>query len=138
MTTTALSTPATVSRRGLPPASRQSIVYPESDGSPDDLMATKLKVLLQRVEAKDYQDIAALIKTGVSLEKGLAAARAMYGYNFQPSESLKALVYFQGGDLDSLLRPERETLIKAVKTVRKLPTVKIVAHRLSRHCAGFH
>ena len=106
--------------------------------SPDDLMATKLKVLLQRVEAKDYQDIAALIKAGVSLEKGLAAARAMYGYNFQPSESLKALVYFQGGDLDSLLRPERETLIKAVRAVRKLPTVKIVAHRLSRHCAGFH
>lgn len=106
--------------------------------SPDDLMATKLKVLLQRVEAKDYQDIAALIKAGVSLEKGLAAARAMYGYNFQPSESLKALVYFQGGDLDSLLRPEKETLIKAVRAVRKLPTVKIVAHRLSRHCAGFH
>lgn len=106
--------------------------------SPDDLIATKLKVLLQRVEAKDYQDIAALIKAGVSLERGLAAARAMYGYNFQPSESLKALVYFQGGDLDSLPRPEREVLIKAVKAVRKLPTVKIVAHRLSRHCARFH
>ena len=106
--------------------------------SPDDLMATKLKVLLQRVEAKDYQDIAALIKAGVSLEGGLAAARAMYGHNFQPSESLKALVYFQGGDLDSLPRHERETLIKAVRAVRKLPTVKIVAHRLSRHCAEFH
>ena len=106
--------------------------------SPDDLMATKLKVLLQRVEAKDYQDIAALIKAGVSLEGGLAAARAMYGHNFQPSESLKALVYFAGGDLDSLARPERETLIKAVKAVRKLPTVKILAHNLSRHCAGFH
>jgi len=106
--------------------------------SPDDLMATKLKVLLQRVEAKDYQDIAALIKAGVSLERGLAAARAMYGHNFQPSESLKALVYFAGGDLDSVARPERETLIKAVNAVRKLPTVKILAHRLSQHCAGFH
>jgi hypothetical protein len=101
--------------------------------SPDDLMATKLKVLLQRVEAKDYQDIAALIKAGVSLERGLAAARAMYGYNFQPSESLKALVYFAGGDLDSLARPERETLIKAVRAVRKLPTVKILARNLSAY-----
>ncbi len=61
--------------------------------SPDDLMATKLKVLLQRVEAKDYQDIAALIKAGVSLGRGLAAARTMYGHNFQPSESLKAIAY---------------------------------------------
>ena len=34
MTTTALSTPATGSRRGLPPSSRQPIVYPESDGQP--------------------------------------------------------------------------------------------------------
>ncbi|TVR65112.1 MAG: Uma2 family endonuclease [Candidatus Competibacteraceae bacterium] len=34
MTTTALSTPATDSRRGLSPASRQPIVYPESDGRP--------------------------------------------------------------------------------------------------------
>ena len=98
--------------------------------SPDDLLATKLKVLLQRVEAKDYQDIAALIKAGVSLDRGLAAAREMYGRAFQPSECLKALVYFEGGDLDSLARPERETLIQAVNTVRTLPTVKIVAHTL--------
>ena len=34
MTTTALSTPATGSRRGLPPSSRQPIIYPESDGKP--------------------------------------------------------------------------------------------------------
>ena len=34
MTTTALITPATGSRRGLPPAPRQPIVYPESDGKP--------------------------------------------------------------------------------------------------------
>jgi hypothetical protein len=60
--------------------------------SPDDLMATKLKVLLQHVEANDYQDIAALIKAGVSLERGLAAACELYGHRFQPSESLKTLV----------------------------------------------
>lgn len=43
----------------------------------DDLMATKVKVILQRIEAKDYQDIAALLKAKVSLTKGLAAARAL-------------------------------------------------------------
>jgi hypothetical protein len=31
------------------------------------LMATKLKVVLRRAEAKDYRDIAAMIKAGVNL-----------------------------------------------------------------------
>jgi hypothetical protein len=53
-------------------------------------MSTKLKVLLQRVEAKDYIDIAAMTGAGVSLAKGLASAKLMYGHSFQPSECLKA------------------------------------------------
>lgn len=100
-----------------------------------DLMATKLKVILQRVEAKDYRDIAAMVNAGVSLAKGLAAARAMYGLSFQPSESLKALVYFEGGDLHTLSREDRETLIRAASAVRELPPVCIVARELSvRSC----
>lgn len=97
----------------------------------DDLMATKLKVMLQRVEAKDYQDIAAMLKAGVNLAKGLAAARALYGASFQPSESLKALVYFEGGDLQTLLPEDKEVLIKAVSAVRDLPVVRIAARGLS-------
>jgi hypothetical protein len=57
----------------------------------DDLMAIKRKVLLQRVEAKDYQDIAAMLSAGSDLGLGLAVAKAMFGNAFQPSESLKAL-----------------------------------------------
>jgi len=56
----------------------------------DDLMATKVKVVLQRAEAKDYRDVAAMINAGVSLSRGLASARLLFGPNFQPSESLKA------------------------------------------------
>lgn len=37
--------------------------------SAEDLLATKLKVIMQRIETKDYQDVAALIKTGNSLFK---------------------------------------------------------------------
>ena len=48
----------------------------------EDLMAHKLKVILQRIESKDYVDIAALLKAGVSLEKGLSAAIALYGRHF--------------------------------------------------------
>jgi hypothetical protein len=97
----------------------------------DDLMATKLKVVLQRAEAKDYRDIAAMVEAGVDISRGLAAARAMFGPNFQPGESLKALNYFKDGDLDSLTVKEKSTLVRATSAVRELPTVHIVSGRLS-------
>ena len=97
----------------------------------DDLMATKVKVMLQRIEAKDYQDIAAMIRSGIGLSQGLASARALYGPAFQPSESLKALVYFEGGDLNRLTQDERALLIEAVSSVRALPTVEIQGHALA-------
>lgn len=97
----------------------------------DDLMATKVKVMLQRVEAKDYIDIAAMIKAGVSLAKGLAAARAMYGQSFQPSESLKAMVYFEGGDLATLTADTKNILIAAASAVRDLPHVEILSRDLA-------
>lgn len=96
----------------------------------DDLMATKLKVILQRAEAKDYRDIAAMLGVGVDLAKGLSAARAMFGRNFQPSESLKALVYFEDGDLGTLSGVEKTRLASAVSAVRDLPPVAILGQRL--------
>jgi hypothetical protein len=95
-----------------------------------DLMATKLKVVLQRAEAKDYRDIAAMLDAGASLAHGLAAARTLFGPNFQPSESLKALVFHGDGDLGTLTGSERETLITAAKAVRELPEVTLVSHNL--------
>jgi hypothetical protein len=89
----------------------------------DDLFATKLKVLMQRVEAKDYRDIVALLDAGQDLSYGLASARAMWPKQFQPSESLKALVYFEGGDLDSLTSREKSTLVHAATQVKFLPRV---------------
>ncbi len=60
--------------------SRLTVGEPEftNDGvllvaSLDDLMATKLKVILQRPEAKDYRDIAATLETQVRLDRGLMA-----------------------------------------------------------------
>ncbi|HRK57899.1 MAG TPA: nucleotidyl transferase AbiEii/AbiGii toxin family protein, partial [Burkholderiaceae bacterium] len=83
----------------------------------DDLMATKLKVVLQRAEAKDYRDVCAMVGAGVSLSRGLASARQLYGPNFQPSESLKALAYFDDGDLKTLTMHEKKTLVDAVTAV---------------------
>lgn len=97
----------------------------------DDLIATKVKVVLQRAEAKDYRDIEQMLKAGVSLSRGLAAAREMFGPNFQPSESLKALVYFADGDLHTLTDPEKSALVKAASSVRELPSVEILSTQLS-------
>ena len=96
----------------------------------EDLLATKLKVILQRAEAKDYRDIAAMLLAGNSLAHGLAAARRLFGTAFQPSESLKALVYFDDGDLPTLPLAERRILIESVKRVRDLPEVALRAHHL--------
>ena len=96
----------------------------------DDLMATKVKVVLPRAEAKDYRDVAAMLNAGVSLSRGLSSARLLFGPNFQPSESLKALVYFKDGDLSALTAAEKNTLVDAVKAVRDLPDVTLVSKRL--------
>jgi hypothetical protein len=71
-------------RVGIPELTRDGVLWV---ASLDDLMATK--TLLQQVGAEDYMDIAAMVKVGISLAKGLAAAREMFGESFQPSESLK-------------------------------------------------
>jgi len=86
-----------------------------------DMMAHNLKVILQRIEAKDYRDIAAMLKDGMRLDDAMAGACALFGKTFQPSESLKALVYFEGGDLDALSGDERAVLVSAVKRVKKIP-----------------
>jgi hypothetical protein len=98
-----------------------------------DLLATKLKVMQQRIEAKDYLDVAAILREGVCLEEALAAAEAMYLPNFQPSEAIKALAYFEGGDLASLPRADREILTRAVAELRRIPLASLVSRSLSAH-----
>jgi hypothetical protein len=96
-----------------------------------DLLATKLKVLLQRVEAKDYLDVAAMLENEGDLAAGLAAAHALYGDTFPPNECLKALVYFEGGDLSSLPGAVRSTLIESVRAVDDLPKMRRSSRVLS-------
>jgi len=97
----------------------------------DDLFATKIKVLMQRVEAKGYLDVAAMLANGVDLARGLAAAHSLYGETFQPNEYLKALVYFKDGNLQSLARSMRSTLINAASAVGDLPKVRRLNRVLS-------
>lgn len=96
-----------------------------------DLLATKLKVLFQRVEAKDYQDIAAILRSGVPLSNGLSSARQMFGSTFSPAECLRALVYFKGGDLETLDQKDRQTIVEHVEQVNDLPKSTIISYELS-------
>ncbi|OGA20151.1 MAG: hypothetical protein A3H32_02720 [Betaproteobacteria bacterium RIFCSPLOWO2_02_FULL_63_19] len=97
----------------------------------EDLMAHKLKVILQRSEKKDYQDIAAMIRAGCQLARGLAAARLFFGNALQPAACLKALTYFKDGDLGRLSGADRNTLIEAAKSVRALPRVALRSKNLA-------
>jgi hypothetical protein len=120
------------------------VSYPEATSdhvlqvaSMGDLMATKLKVLMQRTEAKDYLDLAAMIEADVSLDHGLAAARQLFGPAFQPSEALKAMTYFKGGDLDTLPGRAIHTLVDAAAKVGgDLPTVAILSRSLANEAPG--
>jgi hypothetical protein len=89
----------------------------------DDLMATKLKAILDRAEAKDYRDIAAMLAAGVSLSKGLAGFRAMFGG--EPIVALKALGFFEDGDLSTLPETDKALLRSARDQVRGLPEVSV-------------
>lgn len=84
----------------------------------DDIMALKLKVLLQRVEEKDYIDIAEMIDNGVSLTKGLASASEFFGPSFQPSIALQTLVWFEDLSEKLLTQKYRNILVQAVESLR--------------------
>jgi hypothetical protein len=62
---------------------------------------------------------------GVSLPRGLAAFRAMFGG--EPATVLRALGYFEDGDLPSLGAGDRERLRQACAEVRDLPEVALMS-----------
>ena len=83
-----------------------------------DLAGTKAAVVQMRAEAKDYIDIDALIvHGGIDLSTALASAAAIYGPEFNPQITLKALSYFEDGDLSCLPRAVKDRLAKAVLEV---------------------
>lgn len=98
--------------------------------SPRDLLAAKLKVILQRAEAKDYLDVFTLLARGGDLGDGLACARAQFGKAFQPAEALKALGYFGDGDLGGLPVAVRRSLARAANGVERLPPAPPVVRQL--------
>lgn len=86
-----------------------------------DLAGTKAAVIQQRAEAKDYLDLHAIIRSGITLELALAAARAMYGTQFNPAITLKALAYYGDGDLAGVPSEVQTVLINCATRVGVIP-----------------
>lgn len=92
-----------------------------------DLAATKVKVVQDRAEAKDYLDVFRILEEGIDLATALAAAQAVYGAVFNPLLSLKALSYFGDGDLRTLPERVRARLAAAVSSVDPAHLPKVAA-----------
>jgi len=95
----------------------------------EDLLATKLKTILDRAEAKDYRDLSVMLSAGVSLEKALGAFANLYGKD--PSLALKAIGFFKDGDLASLPKGDQIVLRKARDRVSEIPEVLITRGSLA-------
>jgi hypothetical protein len=99
-----------------------------------DLMGAKLAVMLKRVESKDYQDIAAILRSGMDLHDGLAYALALYR-QFPPLECVRAMVFFEDQELGALSDEDKNTLISAAKKFR--PDAIVPAPVISRELVAF-
>jgi hypothetical protein len=118
-------------RVGVPTLTEDSVMLVASDL---DLLGTKLKVIMQRAESKDYSDIAQLLRSGTILIQGLGAARSLYGSEFAPAECLRALTFFDDGDLAKVKAQTRSILrteaAKASK-VFPIPSIEKISNQLS-------
>ncbi|HEX4079927.1 MAG TPA: nucleotidyl transferase AbiEii/AbiGii toxin family protein [Rhizomicrobium sp.] len=108
---------------GVPgmPRLRPPLIAPENGlqvASLLDLAGTKALVVQLRAEARDYIDIDALLADGrIDLPAALASARAIYGMQFNPQITLKALCYFEDGSLRTLPQEMRNRLARAASAV---------------------
>ena len=83
-----------------------------------DLAGMKAAVVQQRAEAKDYIDLATMIENDVvDLPTSLAAAKLIYGPSFNPELTLKALSYYEDGNLKTVPVHHKERLLHAVRAV---------------------
>ena len=84
-----------IGRVGTPDLSDDGVILV---ASVRDLFATKLKALFDRVEPKDYLDVAEILSRGGDLLQGLSDAGALFGKSFSPAECLRILCWFGNPD----------------------------------------
>ena len=89
--------------------------------SPLDLAGTKAKVLLDRIEVKDYLDISALLTAGLSLDWIIGSFVALFPQG-NPMLVARALAFFDDPALAELPVKARRQLTTAVAKTRQYRT----------------
>lgn len=92
-----------------------------------DLLAVKLEVLMARGVYKDYFDIDALLGAGLDLQQGLAAAQGIHGPEFNPVIAVKALTFYDEGDLHRLDAAARKRLTTAAEKANPREVMPLAA-----------
>jgi hypothetical protein len=92
-----------------------------------DVAGTKALTVQQRAQARDYLDIDALMRRGVDLPQVLAAGAAVWGREFNPLLTLRALSYF--GDVASVPGDVQERLRAAVHAIDPVNLPVLTPHR---------
>jgi len=77
-----------------------------------DLLGTKLATVTQRIEARDYIDIAELLRSGLSINDGVAAMLGLYGVQASGMQSVKTLAWFRDGGLEESLPADVKATLK--------------------------
>jgi hypothetical protein len=88
-----------------------------------DVAACKAAVVYARAEAKDYRDMDALLKAGLTLERIIGAAQAVYGDQYSAALTLKSLAYFEDGDLKTLPLEVKKALTTAAANIGPIPVM---------------
>ena len=96
-----------------------------------DLAGTTASVVQIGAEARDYIDVNAMIASGkIDLASALVAGIAIYGSQINLEITLKALSYFDDGDLRRLPEPVKSRLATAAREVDldRLPDLNGLKH----------
>lgn len=94
-----------------------------------DLAGTKAAVVQKRAEAKDYLDLDALLRHGLDLPTVLAAGRVVYGRQFNPLITLKALSYFDDvPTVPEAVRARLRAVVAAIE-ITEIPSLTPYAPR---------
>ena len=108
---------------GFPVIDRPDRPDPESIviASLRDLAATKAKVINQRVELKDYLDVAALLDAGMTLPQIISAAVAVFPGQLDHALTMSAITYVGDGDARSFPKSLMKKLREAARNQSPIP-----------------
>ena len=97
-----------------------------------DLLGTKLATITQRIETRDYLDIAALLASGLTINDGVAALLALYGKQASGLQSVKTIAWFKDGGLDTSLPTDVKDrlMLAAAQYDPRTPPAPKLSHRL--------